>query len=76
MDYLFSGSRFDSDGRAIIPKDLVSRWRYQIDTDYIDLPEEMKESDRKEADKILTIISEFMKKEKDKNEESNDRRQI
>ena len=34
----------------------LDRWRRQMDTDYHDLPEGEKESDRREADKILHIL--------------------
>lgn len=62
MEYLFSkcveGDEAMSDGTTelVIPPALVSRWRRQIQTKYEDLPENEKESDRKEADKIMGIL--------------------
>lgn len=44
------------DAALIIPPDLVARWYRQMNTPYSELPENEKESDRAEADRILTII--------------------
>ena len=44
------------EGALIIPKWAVDRWTYQMNRVYNELPEDMKETDRKEADKILEII--------------------
>lgn len=57
MKYLFKKSSESEDGVVIIPDDLVLRWKRQIETQYNDLTEKEKESDRKEADKMLSIIS-------------------
>ena len=65
MDYLFSRSQRNFDGSVVIPTDLVSRWRYQVGTKYADLPEEMKESDRKEANVILATILKYIEKRKE-----------
>lgn len=62
MRYLFSKCEFLPDGRAVIPAWAVSRWLRQIGTAYIDLPEEEKESDRREACRILEIVYESMRK--------------
>lgn len=40
-----------------IPADLHARWQYQMETEYKDLPEEMKPSDREEAKKIIDVVS-------------------
>ena len=55
MEYLFSKSTFHLDGTATIPEERVDRWMHQMDTKYNDLPEDMKKSDRAEADRILAI---------------------
>lgn len=55
MKYLFSKSIEHAGGAVLIPADLVARWRRQMDTPYADLPENEKRSDRREADKILTV---------------------
>ena len=60
MEYLFSksipykpGKVQNYEGALIIPKWAVERWKRQMETDYSDLSEEEKESDRKEADRFL-----------------------
>ena len=45
-----------AEGALIIPKRAVDRWRCQMNKAYTELPEDMKNSDRKEADKMLAII--------------------
>src|SRR6056297_1021793 len=63
MEYLFSKcfaevGQFDKDtGNLVIPKWAVDRWRRQMNTPYTELPENEKESDRKEADKFLAMLS-------------------
>lgn len=56
MEYLFSKSTSNGDGSETIPKELVDRWKRQLKTDYKDLPEDEKESDRDEARKVLKIV--------------------
>lgn len=55
MKYIFEKSVLNSDGTVTIPKWAVERWSRQMNTLYSDLPEEEKESDRDEADRILSI---------------------
>lgn len=43
-------------GNLVIPKDYVERWKRQMDTSYEDLPAIEKHSDLVEADKIIKII--------------------
>lgn len=65
MDYLFSKcypetGQFDKDtGNLIIPKELVDRWKRQLDTPYKELTEEEKDSDREQADKVIAALSKF-----------------
>lgn len=59
MDYLFSVSKYNGDGSVTIPKYYVDRWKRQVNTDYRDLSEEEKESDRKEADRALAVIDDM-----------------
>lgn len=62
MEYLFSKctplrGQYDKEtGDLVIPKWAVDRWTKQMNTKYEDLSEKEKESDRKEADRILEII--------------------
>ena len=58
MAYLFEKSSFNSDGTVTIPVWAVERWKRQSETAYVNLPENEKESDRKEADLMLEIIGE------------------
>lgn len=55
MKYLFSKSSYQEDGSVIIPAPLVARWTRQMNTDYGDLEEEEKDSDRAEADAFLDL---------------------
>ncbi|MHA1280593.1 MAG: hypothetical protein ACTSQ8_25840 [Candidatus Helarchaeota archaeon] len=52
----YPGNIQAEEGALIIPKWAVKRWTRQMNTIYEDLSEEEKESDRKEADRILKII--------------------
>lgn len=56
MKYLFEQSIEGGDGRVEIPALFVARWKRQMYTLYTDLPENEKESDRAEADKVLRVI--------------------
>lgn len=56
MRYLFEKSRETVDGSVVIPPWAVARWTRQAATPYADLPENEKESDRDEADKMLAIV--------------------
>ena len=62
MEYLFDKCSDDSDdGSTVIPSDLTKRWKGQMKTKYCDLSEEEQDSDRKEADKFISLFN----KEKD-----------
>ena len=56
MEYMFSKCRADSPGGLTIPMWAVERWQRQMNTPYAELPEEEKNSDREEADKVLQLI--------------------
>ncbi len=66
MDYLFSRCPFTEEGDAIIPRELVDRWRKQVNTPYAELSEQEKQSDRDEVAHILPIIEQYCK---ERNEE-------
>lgn len=57
MEYLFSVSEHHSDGSVTIPADKVERWRVQMCTDYYELNDAEKESDREQAMKVLDALS-------------------
>ncbi len=56
MKYMFKKGFLLSDGSVKIPADSANRWRRQFQTEYVDLPESEKESDRDEARKMLKIV--------------------
>jgi hypothetical protein len=53
MKHLFSKSTDMPDGSVVIPADLTARWKRQMETNYSELPENEKESDLRQADRIL-----------------------
>lgn len=56
MKYMFDQCKFQKDGTMVIPAWAVDRWRRQMRTDYLNIHETEKQSDRDEADKILQIV--------------------
>jgi len=56
MKYMFSKMTINEDGTATMPKWAVDRWTFQINKAYAELPEDMKKSDRQEADRIIAIV--------------------
>ena len=57
MKYVFEKSEKNPDGTVTIPKWAVMRWKSQIGTDYDDLPENMKDSDRTEAIRYIINLT-------------------
>ena len=58
QNHVFNVSLKNKDGSVTIPKYYVDRWQRQINTLYKDLTESEKDSDRKEAIRIVDIINE------------------
>ena len=56
MQYLFSKCERRTDMTYLVPLWAVDRWWRQMQTDYSDLPDNEKESDRVEARKMLSIV--------------------
>lgn len=54
--YVVARSTLNSDGTMTTPAWAVKRWGRQINTPYDELSEEEKDSDRKQADKVLALI--------------------
>ena len=65
MKYLFTQGRFERDGSFVIPVDKVQRWKNQIATEYRDLTEKEKDSDRDQADKVLAVLLDVLDSGKD-----------
>lgn len=59
MRYQFGIGHFNDDGTWTMPKWAVDRWLRQVHTEYGNLSEREKESDRKEADKTMTLLDEM-----------------
>ena len=57
MEYLFGKSTENKDGSVTIPEWAVRRWKRQVETPYEELPTIEMDSDRKEADKFLAILT-------------------
>jgi hypothetical protein len=57
MVYLFGKSITNQDGSVTIPKELVERWRRQMNTPYIELSAKEKDSDKVEADKFIKLFA-------------------
>lgn len=62
MFYMFSTGTFKEDGTWVMPAEKVQRWKRQMDTSYPNLPENEKEGDREQADKILDILGKAIAK--------------
>ena len=56
MKYMLGKCKDQDDGTVVVPADLVKRWKFQMETPYDKLPDDMKPSDRDEADKMLKIM--------------------
>ena len=54
--YVHSKGIKNEDGSLTIPKGFVNHWEYEINADYSDLEENIKESDRIEVRKIIELI--------------------
>lgn len=57
MHYLFSKGTFNEDGTWTMPVWAVERWQRQMKTPYSELSNDEKEQDRKEADRMIKILS-------------------
>jgi len=56
MEYLFSKSYRNDAGTVIVPSQSAIRWTRQTETDYADLSEEEKDSNRAEADRFIALF--------------------
>jgi hypothetical protein len=58
MQYMFSKMKFNPSRGLIMPAWAVDRWSRQTATEYKNLSEKEKESNRQEADKMIAILGE------------------
>jgi ribosome modulation factor len=56
MKYLFSKCPLNDQGQRVIPAELVERWQRQIDTPYAELSGMERDSDRRQADKVIRAM--------------------
>lgn len=56
MEYLLEKCSLQEDGSVVIPKNLVRRWKRQMFSEYEELPDNERESDRYEADRIIELF--------------------
>ena len=56
MRYFYTQCIPNPDGTFTIPVEKTEHWRRQMTTDYCDLTEKEKDSDRSQADKILKVL--------------------
>ena len=54
--YMFSKGTLNNDGSWTLPKEYVDRWTTQANTEYADLSEEERESDREEVRSYLPLV--------------------
>lgn len=60
--YLHEQCKRNEDGSLTIPADLVSRWTIQANTDYSELSEKEKNSDREQVLLYMPVLIDFLKK--------------
>ena len=62
LRYMHNKAERNLEGSLLIPAELVIRWERQMSTDYFDLDEAEKDSDREQVDKYIPIIEEALRK--------------
>lgn len=63
QSYMHKNCIKNTDGSLTIPKDKVERWERQIETDYVNLPENEKQSDRNQAYNTIETIKTYIRKD-------------
>ena len=61
MKHMFNKSRNNQSGTITIPKELVKRWKRQMNTSYENLPANEQLSDIDESHKMIAIFDKFFK---------------
>ncbi|MCA9942864.1 MAG: hypothetical protein KC449_05260, partial [Anaerolineales bacterium] len=62
MKYMFSCGDYNEDECWVMPAEKATRWERQMKTDYGNLTEREKASDREQAVKVLAAIEEHISK--------------
>jgi hypothetical protein len=57
QNYMHSKARRQDDGTLVIPADLVKQWEKQAKTEYADLSDAEKESDREQVRNYIPAVS-------------------
>lgn len=64
--YMHGKATKQPDGSMVVPAELVSRWEKQMSTDYADLSDGEKQSDRDQVGKYLSLIVNELQKMRDR----------
>lgn len=64
--YMHGKATKQPDGSMVVPAELVSRWEKQMSTDYADLSDGAKQSDRDQVEKYLSLIVNELQKMRDR----------
>lgn len=59
MKYMFSKQLIGLEGDTVLPKEHCDRWQKQMMTDYEDLSEQEKDSDREQVMRYFHLIKKF-----------------
>lgn len=54
--YMHGQGTLCADGSLLLPKELVQRWETQMATDYVNLSDQEKDSDREQVRRYLDLI--------------------
>nr|WP_301294215.1 hypothetical protein [Nitrobacter winogradskyi] len=58
--YVHDSGQRQPDGSILLPAEIVSRWEKQINTPYVDLSDEEKDSDREQVRKYLPLLERWL----------------
>lgn len=64
--YMHGKATKQPDGSMVVPVELVARWEKQMSTDYADLSDREKQSDRDQVEKYLSLIVKELQKQRDR----------
>ena len=64
--YMHGKATKQPDGSMVVPAELVARWEKQMSTEYADLSDGEKQSDRDQVKKYLPLIVKQLQKQRDR----------